>query len=305
MTLAMLLAAADVLVLKDKVEASGRFVTLLEVVREDKLGFEARESIKGIYLGRAPETGERTITSEEITRELRRRGLEGWRVEGEKVVVTPSGAEPRMGEWNREALAFEIKCLLVTTRRMKAADFAVRIAYLEPESLPEGFQVAGVRPRDESDLQRAEYSIVLENTEKKRRTAVAIARVLPIREVAFATRDLLPQRTVAREDFEIRRVEIEREERFVGEVDSLVGARVLVKIRKGAALTRIDLKLKPAVKRGETVRARHPYVEADARVVEEGAVGEVIWLEWVGTGARFRGRVISSREVHVVEEERR
>ncbi|MBI2898729.1 MAG: flagellar basal body P-ring formation protein FlgA [Planctomycetes bacterium] len=305
MFLALLLATGDVLVLKEKAAASGRYVTVLDVVRDEKLGFAAREDLKFVYLGRAPESGERVITGEEILKELRRRGLGGYTVQGEKVAVTVAEAGPRVGEWGREALAFEVKCHLVTSRRMRSDDFAVRISYLEPESVPSGFAVVEVRPRDESDLERAEYMIVLENAQKRRMTAEAIVRVLTMREVAFATRDLGVGRTVTRDDFEIRRVEAEQTDRLVSDVGSLVGARVLAKIPKGQPLTRIDLKLKPAIRRRDLVRARHKYIETKARAAEDGAIGEIVWLEYATTGTRFRGRVVSSEEVEVVEEEKR
>lgn len=305
MFLAFVLTASDVLVLKDRTSASGRYVTLVELLREDKLDVAAREAVRGVYLGRAPETGERVITAEEIVRELRRRNLGTYTVQGEKVVVTPPGGEPRMGEWSREALAFEIKCHLITTRRMKGGDFSVRITFVEPEAVPAGFAVAAIQPRDESDPQRAEYTVVLEDEARRRMVLAVIARVLAVREVAFATRDLLGQRLITREDFELRRVEVEEDGRYLSDADLLVGARTVVKVKKGAALTRDELKLKPVVRRGDVVRARHRYVEADARVVDEGAVGDVVWLEWKDTGTRFRGRVVGPREVRVVEEERR
>lgn len=303
MIVAILLALGDTVILKDKASVAGRFVPLLEVVEGEKVGAATREAIKDVYLGRAPEAGgERTITAEEIRRELRRRGIVEIAVQGEKVVVVASEGGLRGAEACRRAVAFEIKCRLVATRRdLPANEFSVRVTYLEPESFPEGASIVEVRPHDETDLSRAEYSVTVEDGAKRRTTAQAIARVLRIREVAFASRDLQAGRTIAREDLEIRRIEVEQTDRWIEDMAALVGSKALVKISKGAALATLDVKLKPVVRRRDVVRARHRFVEADARALEEGAVGEMIPLEFVATGSRFTGRILSSREVEVVE----
>jgi flagella basal body P-ring formation protein FlgA len=255
-----------------------------------------------VWLGRAPEAGrERTITSGEIERELRRRGLD-YTVKGEKVVVTAGEPAARGSELLRQTLAFEIKCHLLATRRvLRANEVSVRVTFVEPESVPEGSAVVHLDPRDESDLRRAEYGVTFEDPSKKKILVTAIARVLPVREVAFAARDILQTRTITREDFEIRRIELDQEDRYVTDLAALVGAKAQVRIAKGAAITALDVKLKPTVHRRDVVRAKSKYVEADARALEEGAIGDVIQFEYVKTGVRFHGKILAADRVEVVE----
>lgn len=304
MMLALVLALGDTLVLKEKAGVAGRFVTLLEVVDTDQLSMRGREELKYVYLGRAPETGDREITAEDVRAELRRRGIEGYEVKDGKVKVSSASAEPTMGELGREALAFEVKLHLAVTRGMSAAEFAVRVTYVEPESIPEGFVVDSIKAVDETDLRKAEYTIALSKG-KIRMTAHVIAKVVPVREVAFAVRDLHVNRLIARDDFEIRRVEVDHEDRYVKDVALLVGARVTAKIPKGDPLSILDVKLKPVVRRRDEVTASSRYLQTKARAVEDGAVGDVIWLEFSNTGARFQGKVVSAHEVEIVEGEKK
>lgn len=304
MTLVLWLALGDTLALKEKAAVAGRFVTLLEIVDLDKISMRGREELKYVYLGRAPESGEREITADEIRRELRRRGIEGYEVKGEKTKVAPASSEPTMGEMGREALAFEVKLHLAVTRGMSAADFAVRVTYLDPESIPEGFTVDSIKAVDESDLKRAEYTVSLRK-DRVRMTATVIVKVVTVREVAFAVRDLGPNRAIAREDFEIRRVEVDHEDKYVKDVELLIGARTIVKIPKGEPMSILDVKLKPVVRRRDEVTASSRYLTTKARAVEDGAVGDVIWLEFAKTGARFQGKVVSAHEVEIVDGEKK
>lgn len=58
---------------------------------------------------------------------------------------------------------------------------------------------------------------------------------------------------------------------------------------------------RPAVRAREIVRAVGSAFEVDARALEDGRVGQIILLEFVATGNRFRGRVTEAGRVAAVE----
>lgn len=308
MTLCLSLVSGGELFLKEKATVSDRFVRLLDVVDGDRLGMGMREDLKDVYLGRSPEEGaQRTITAEEIGTELRRRGLDEWKVTGDVVlVVGHSGTEPHAGELSRASFAFEIKCHLLATRKeLRSSEFTVRVNFMEPETLPAGFEVSEVRTRNADDLRRGEYRVLLRNARQEQRIVMAIARVLFIREIPFATKLLRPGQRVHERDFEIRRVEVDHEDRLVEDIDRLPDARVLRSVQKGQPITSLDVKLKPTVKRGNIVRIQSRFVETDGRVLEDGGRGEIVPVEYLGTKKRVSARVVSANHVVVVEGEKK
>jgi len=293
------------LLMKEKATVEDRFVRLLEVVDVDSLGFGAREALKDVFLGRSPEEGsQRTITAEQIKRELRRRGLDQWKVSGDVVLVeNGSLTEPKVGELTDASFAFEIKCHLLSTRKeLRSSEFTVRVNFMEPSTLPGGFSVLDVRARNIEDLRRGEYRVTLQNELKEQMTVMVIARVLFIREIPFAIKLLRPGQRVHLADFELRRVEVDHEDRLVEDLDRLPDARVIRTVIKGEPITSLDVKLKPTVKRGNVVRIQSRFMETDGRVLEDGGRGDVIVVEYLGTKKRVSARVVSASKVVVVEE---
>ena len=294
MTLALLalLAGSDTIALKEKASVSGRWVRVIDLVDADRTDAAARLRIADVYLGRAPEEGKtRTITLDEIRRELERRGVDPasfvWR--GDRVEVTagiPVASEPLRG-----AVAFEIKrTLLEREAGLRADEVSVRVVQLRPEICPEGCEVVEVKARGTG------YVASLSNGTK----IDVVARIFRVRDAVFAARDLAPGRAIDRADLEIKRVELAEDER-PADVATLVGAVPAVRIRQGAAVTANDLRLKAAVKKGDVVRAVSSGYEVDARALEDGAPGQEISLEFVTSRNKLRAKVASGTRVDVVE----
>jgi flagella basal body P-ring formation protein FlgA len=304
---AALLAAVvgtDTLVLKEKAGVAGRYVRLLDILDADRLGEATRLQVEGVYLGRAPEEGRtRTITAEEVRRELERRGFDpaGFVFVGEKVEV--GGAEPRVGEEARSAITFEIKRIVIGRRAgIRPAEVAVRITYMHPEALPEDCRLLSVRACEPADAARAEFVATFEQGPEARKIEVeVIARILQAREVAFAVRELPPGKVLERADIEMKRLECAGDENYAGDLPSLVGGTALVRIRKGTAISTLDVKMKPVIKRGDVVRALSEHFEADARAVEDGVLGGEATFEFLATKIRFRGKVLGPAQVRVAE----
>lgn len=291
--MAVLLAlGAETIALKEKACVGGRWIRALDLVDAERTDAAARLRIADIYLGRAPEEGQtRTITLDEVRRELERRGIDPseytWR--GERVEVS-AGAPPE-SEALRSAVASELKRhLLQKEPGLRSDEVSVRVVQLQPESAPAGVEVLEVQSRG------AGYVALLANGAKIDVTA----RIFRIREVPFAARDLAPGRAIDRADLEIRRIELAQEDRPM-ELHMLLGAVPAVRIRQGVAVSAADLRLKSVVKKGDVVRAVSSGYEVDARALQDGASGQEIGLEFVGSRNRLRGRVVSGDRVEVVE----
>ncbi len=291
----LLLGGADTIALKEKASVSGRWVRVLDLIDADRTDSATRLRVAEIYLGRAPEEGQiRTITVEEIRRELERRGVDpsaySWR--GEKVDVT-SGLAPASEPLSR-AIAFEIKRHLMERESgLRSDEVSVRIVQLRPESCPDGCEVAEIKPRGGG------YVALLSNGMK----VDVVARILRVRDAVFAVRDLAPGRAIEKSDLEVRRVEMAEDE-HPAELGAFLGAVPAAKIRQGAALTSADLKLKSVVKKGDLVRAVSTGYEVDARALEDGASGQEISLEFATSRNRLRARVVNGSRVDVVEASR-
>lgn len=293
----MLLGAGETVVLKEQARVGGRFVKLADLVDQDRSADAARARLADVYLGRAPEEGKsRTITLDEIRRELERRGVdpEAFTFVGREVEVT-SGGEPAIDALRR-AIAFEIKRTLLEQGAGRADETVVRLLSLHPESISPDCEVAEVRPRSASD-----FTVVLVDPAKNRLEVEAVARVLRTRDVAFAARDINPGKRVEREDLEVRRVESSDDEAASGDLALLTGATATVRIRKGAKIALGDLKLKAVIKKGDVVRTVSSSYEVDARALEDGAPGQVISLEFVTSKNKVRARVTGEARTEVVE----
>jgi len=130
-----------------------------------------------------------------------------------------------------------------------------------------------------------------------------VARILRMRDAAFAARDLVPGRAIDRADLELKRVEMAEDER-PAELGALIGAVPAVRIRQGAAVAVSDLRLKAVVKKGDLVRAVASGYEVDVRALEDGAPGQEIGVEFVSSRNRIRARVAGASRVDVVEASR-
>jgi flagella basal body P-ring formation protein FlgA len=297
-TIALLLLTlleTDTIALKEKATVSGRWVRVIDLVDADRSDAAARLRIADVYLGRAPEEGKtRTVTLDEIRRELERRGVDpaafAWR--GERVEVS-SGLSTASEPLSR-AVAFEIKRHLMEREAgLRADEVSVRVLQLQPETCPDGVDVVEIKSRG------AGYAALLSNGTK----VDVVARIFRVRDAVFAARDLAPGRAIDRADLEIKRVELTEDER-PADVAAFVGAVPAVRIRQGAAVTAAELRLKPAVKRGDVVRAVSSGYEVDARALEDGAPGQEISLEFVTSRNRLRAKVASGTRVDVVEASR-
>jgi flagella basal body P-ring formation protein FlgA len=290
--LLLALVGTDTIALKEKASVSGRWVRVIDLVDAERSDAAARLRIADIYLGRAPEEGKtRTVTLDEIRRELERRGVDpssfAWR--GERVEV--SAGVPVESGLLRAAVAFEIKRHLMEREAgLRADEVSVRVLQLTPETDGE---VADVKPRGTG------YLAVLSNGTK----IDVVARVYRVRDAVFAARDLAPGRAIDRADLEIKRVELPEDE-HPADVATFIGAVPALRIRQGAAVTANDLRLKPAVKKGDVVRAVSSGYEVDARALEDGAPGQEISLEFVTSRNRFRAKVASGTRVDVEEASR-
>ena len=152
MTIALLvltLLDVDTIVLKEKANVSGRWVRVIDLVDPDHSDPAARLRIADIYLGRAPGEGKtRTVTLDEIRRELERRGVDPasfvWR--GDRVDVC-SGL-PATSEPLSRAIAFEIKRHLMEREAgLRADEVSVRVLQLQPETAAEGVEVVDIKTR--------------------------------------------------------------------------------------------------------------------------------------------------------------
>lgn len=284
----VLMALLETISLKEKASVAGRWVRVIDLIDAERSDAAARLRVADIYLGRAPEEGRiRTITLDEIRRELERRGLDPaefiWR--GDRVEVR--GGDAVVVDDRRAAVAFEIKRHLM---EREGEPVSVRVLQLQPASWPEGVEIAEVKSRN---------LVVLSSGAK----VDVVARITRMRDAVFAARDLVPGRPIDRADLELKRVEIADDER-PAEMGALIGAVPAVRIRQGAAVTAADLRLKSVVKKGEIVRAVASGYEVDARAMEDGAAGQEIGLEFVSSRNRVRGRVADGSRVDVVEASR-
>src|SRR6185503_4568018 len=248
----------------------------------------ARVRLADVYLGRAPEAGTtRTVTLDEIRRELERRGVDpaGFSWRGDRVEVSVGNAVE--AEDRRAAVAFAIKRHLM---ERDGEPVSVRVLQLQPSTWPDGAAISEIKSRTLA---------VLSNGTK----VEVVARISRMRDIVVAARDLAPGRAIDRADLELKRVEMDEND-HPAEMGALLGAVPAVRIRQGAAVTAAELRLKSVVKKGDIVRAVSSGYEVDARALEDGAPGQEIGVEFVSSRNRVRARVAGASRVDVVEASR-
>ena len=279
----LILLGAEAIALKEKATVQGRWIRIIDLLDADRTDPATRARIAELYIGRAPEEGQsRTISASEIRRELESRGIDLTTViwNGESVEVS------RGISADTESLRKSV--LRAIERHVGAA--SVRLVSLEPESCPGAGDVVEVK----ADGSR--FVALMTNGAR----IDVVARILRIREAVFAARDLAPGRLLERGDLETRRIEASDDERLL-EVGSVVGSVTAVRVRMGAPLGPSDLRLRPAVRKGDVVRAVSSVYEVDARALEDGVPGQEIGLEFATSKNRVRAKVVDETRVAVVE----
>jgi flagella basal body P-ring formation protein FlgA len=279
----VLMALLEIVALKEKANVGGRWVRVIDLIEADAA---VRARLADVYLGRAPEEGAtRTITLDEIRRELERRGFDPaefvWK--GERVDVTAGG----LVDDRRAAVAFAIKRHLM---EHEGEQVSVRVLQLQPLTWADDVEIAEVKSRN---------LVILSNGTK----VDVVARISRMRDVVLAARDLAPGRAIDRADLELKRVELSEEE-HPAETAALIGAVPAVRIRQGSAVAMSDLRLKAVVKKGDVVRAVASGYEVDVRALEDGAPGQEIGVEFVSSRNRVRAKVAGGSRVDVVEASR-
>lgn len=279
----LILLGAEAIALREKASVNGRWVRVVDLLDADRSDPTTRARIAEIYVGRAPEEGQtRTISAGEIRRELEGRGIDLSSVvwTGESVVVSRGAAAPS------DALQAGIAAAI---RTLEGAA-GVTIVHLQPDACPEGCSVLEVKTNGEG------YVATLSNGTK----VDVVARVLQIREQVVAAHDLLPGRVIEPADLEVRKVEAAANDRLV-ESGVVVGSTSTSKIRAGSAITPAQLRLKPAIRKGDLVRAFSSGYEVDVRALEDGAAGQEISFEFASSRNRVRAKVVNGSRVDVVE----
>lgn len=281
----VLMLLLETVSLKEKANVAGRWVRVVDLIHADAA---VRLRLADVYLGRAPEEGQtRTITLDEIRRELERRGLDpaefAWR--GDRVDVTVGDAV--LVDDRRSAVAFALKRHLM---EREGEQVSVRVLQLQPATWPDGVEIAEIKSRTLA---------LLSNGTK----VDIVARISRARDVVVAARDLAPGRAIDRADLELKRMEVDETEQ-PAEMGALIGAVPAVRIRQGAAVTAAELRLKSVVKKGDIVRAVSSGYEVDVRALEDGAPGQEIGVEFVSSRNRVRARVAGASRVDVVEASR-
>lgn len=275
----LILLGAEAIALKEKAVVNGRWVRIIDLLDTDRTDPATRARIADLYVGRAPEEGQiRTISAAEIRRELESRGIDLSAViwNGESVDVSRG--------LSADATAFRRMVTKALERHVGAA--TVKVVSLQPETCPG--DVVEIKPAG------AGFTAVMSGGEK----VDVVARVLRIREAVYAARDLQPGRKIDRADVELRKVEMADGEPSL-DLDAVVGSTVAFRMRLGAAITPAELRLKPAVHKGDVVRVVSTGYEVDARALEDGAAGQEISLEFASSRNRVRARVVSADRAEV------
>jgi flagella basal body P-ring formation protein FlgA len=279
----LLLLGAESIALKDKATVTGRWVRILDLVDADRTDPATRARIADLYIGRAPEEGRtRTITAEEIRRELAGRGIDLssaiW--SGESVEVTRGVSA--------ETESLRASVLRALRKHVGAA--TVQLVSLEPEACPGAGEVVDIAADGPRFVARMSDGTRVE----------VVARILRTRDAVFAARDLVPGRVLEAGDLETRRVEAADDDRLL-EPSAAVGSVTAARVRKGAAIAPADLRQKALIHKGDVVRAISAAYEVDARALEDGVAGQEIGLEFASSRNRVRAKVVDPTRADVVE----
>jgi len=282
----LILLGAEAIALKEKATVQGRWIRIIDLVDADRSDPATRARIAELYVGRAPEEGRtRTIRAAEIRRELESHGIDLSTViwNGESVEVS------RGISADTESLRKTV--LKALEKHVGTA--SVKLVSLQPETCPGAGDVVELRSEGSRFFARMTNGATIE----------IIARVLRMREAVFAARDLAPGRLLDRSDLETRRIEATDDEGLL-DLGTVVGSVTAARLRMGAAVSPADLRLKPAIRKGDVVRAVSTSYEVDAKALEDGVAGQEIGLEFATSKNRLRAKVVDGTRVTVVETSR-
>jgi flagella basal body P-ring formation protein FlgA len=279
----LILLGAEAIALKEKATVHGRWVRVIDLVDADRTDPATRARLADFYVGRAPEEGQtRTISAEEIRRELESRGVDLSAViwSGDRVEVSR--------EASPESASLRKSVQKALEKFVGAA--SVTLVSLQPESCPGAGEVAEIKADGPRFVARMADGTKVE----------VVARVRRLREAVFAARDLAVGRLLDQADLETRRIEAEDDERLL-DLNTVVGSVLASRVRMGAAISPSDLRLKPVVRKGDVVRAVSSDYEVDARALEDGVPGQEIGLEFSASRNRVRAKVVDGARASVVE----
>ena len=290
MTLCLML---QIVTLRDEAVVGAAYVMLSDVVAEAPLA----GALAHVYLGRA---ADRVITADDVRHELALRGIPGVTVAGMAVHVRQGDPVVLEGrERFASMVAFEVRSMAaVELRSVEMDELRVHVTHVDPVEDDAASRITRVVRMSPGVLGIGEYFVEVNDAP----TVRVVARVTQLREIGRTTRALPRGHKITPNDFEKVKVECDPASDYAFAVGYLPGGKTREKIEAGAPIRERDVSLRPIVTRGETVKARSKFMIVDATAVEDGAIGEIVTLEFVETKKRVAGRVISANEVEIVEE---
>lgn len=292
------------LTLKADAAVDVEYLALSDLVVDEGLPGDLREKLSTVYLGRAPERGERRlVTADDVRRELAWRGYDRVAIDGPAVLVTREDASVVSAHEAAVSFATQaIRRLAVLSMPERAAgDVVVHVTYLDARRVPANVEFVRVAARTAVVAGNSSYWLEVKDPATGRTDVVSVvAKIGLLQAVAYARRDLGCRQKISREDFDVRREETDGTQGWVTQIEALVGGQALERIRAGEPIKAACVKLRPVVRRGAVVAACAPNVTIEARVLEDGAAGDVVACEFTGTKAQFQGRVVSGQVVDIV-----
>jgi flagella basal body P-ring formation protein FlgA len=113
--------------------------------------------------------------------------------------------------------------------------------------------------------------------------------------IAVARRDLWEGRIIAEHDLELREIEVDDTgEAWVKDLSETIGGRLSEGIKKGNPLSSCQVRSKPWVKSGESVRVKSEFMESTGRALGDGHQGDLVEVEFAMTRKKGRARVVSA-----------
>lgn len=290
MTLVLML---QLVTLRDEAAVGGEYVKLADVVVETPLA----GALAHVYLGRAED---RVITADDVRRELALRGIAGMSVAGVAVHVTRG--EPAVIESRQRfaaMVAFEIRTMAAVELKTTDIDgLRAHVSHADAVADDAAARITRVVRISPGVLGIGEYLVEIKDAP----TARVVARVTQLREIARAKRELPRGQKIGPNDIERVVVEWDPTCDYELAVEHIAGGKALERIEAGATIRGRDVSRRPVVVRGATVKARSTYLIVEAKAVDDGAVGDVVTLEYVETKQRAAGRVVSANEVEILGE---
>lgn len=289
----MIVLLLQLVTLRDEAVVGGAYLKLADVVAEAPLAGE----LAHVYLGRAED---RVITAEDVRRELSLRGIAGVTVAGMAVHVRrgdPVVLEGR--ERFASMVAFEVRSMAAAELKTVEMDvLRAHVTHVDAVEDAAASRITRVVRITPGVLGIGEYLVEIKDAP----TARVVARVTQLREIARATRAMPRGHKITFNDFERVTVECDPSSDYAFQLGYLAGGKTLERIEAGAPIRERDVALRPLVTRGAIVKARSKFLVVDAKVVEDGAIGEIVTLEFVETRQRAAGRVLSANEVEILED---